>query len=159
MRIRELYENDQEHRAELNRTGFWGKRGAGCLFQATDTGRICIAHRSQYVEQPGTWGTWGGAIDGSESPESAAKREVREEAGYEVELEGLLPMYVFKHHSGFTYYNFLAVIETEFIPKLDRETQGFVWTEYGEWPSPLHPGLKLLLADPASAALMQKYSK
>lgn len=159
MRIRELYENDQEHRAELNRTGFWGKRGAGCLFQAIDTGKICIAHRSQYVEQPGTWGTWGGAIDGGESPESAVKREVREEAGYEGKIEELLPMYVFKHPSGFIYYNFLALVPSEFIPKLDWETQRFAWVEYGNWPYPLHPGLKLLLADPASAALMKKYSK
>ena len=58
-----IIENDSEHRAELNRTGFWGKQGAGCIILAKDTGRICLPHRSQYVEQPGTWGTWGGAID------------------------------------------------------------------------------------------------
>ena len=158
MKIREIYENDSEHRAALQKTGFWGKRGAGCLFQAIDTGRICIAHRSQYVEESGTWGTWGGAIDGSETPENAAKREVREEAGYSGKMK-LLPMYIFKHPSGFTYYNFLALVETEFKPVLDWETQGYAWVEYGQWPNPMHPGLKLLLADGASSELMKKYSK
>lgn len=150
--------NDADHGAQLKKTGFWGRRGAGCLFQALDTGRICIAHRSAYVEQPGTWGTWGGAIDGDESPENAARREVREEAGYTGKMK-LLPMYVFKHSSGFIYYNFLALVATEFKPKLDWESQGYVWTEFGSWPSPLHPGLKLLLNDSASVNLLQRYSK
>ena len=48
---------------------------------ALDTGRILLPHRSQAVEQPGTWGTWGGAIDGKEQPKTAALRELREEAG------------------------------------------------------------------------------
>jgi 8-oxo-dGTP pyrophosphatase MutT (NUDIX family) len=79
MKIKEI-DNDSEHREQLAKTGFRGRRGAGCLFQAQDTGKICIAHRSNYVEQPSTWGSWGGAIDGNESPETAARREVREEA-------------------------------------------------------------------------------
>lgn len=157
MKIKEI-DNDNDHREQLKKTGFWGHRGAGCLFQALDSGKICIAHRSDYVEQPGTWGTWGGAIDGNESPETAARREVREEAGYNGKMK-LLPMYVFKHSSGFTYYNFLALVDSEFTPKLDWESQGYAWVEYGDWPTPLHPGLKLLLADPASISLLQKYSK
>lgn len=157
MKIREI-DNDLEHGKQLKKTGFWGRRGAGCLFQALDTGRICIAHRSKYVEQPDTWGTWGGAIDDNETPESAARREAHEEAGYSGEMK-LLPMFVFKHESGFTYYNFLALVKNEFKPNLDWESQGYVWSEYGDWPSPLHPGLKLLLADPDSARLLQKYSK
>lgn len=157
MKIKEI-SNDREHQAQLQKTGFWGRRGAGCLFQALDTGRICIAHRSAYVEQPGTWGTWGGAIDSGESPESAARREVSEEAGYTGKMK-LLPMYVFKHPSGFIYYNFLALVATEFKPKLDWETQDYVWTKFGDWPSPLHPGLKLLLSDAASVKLLQKYSR
>jgi hypothetical protein len=64
-----LIENDSEHRDALKQTGFWGRQGAGCIFLALDTERLCIAHRSRKVEQPGTWGTWGGAIDSFESPE------------------------------------------------------------------------------------------
>lgn len=158
MKIRELFEDDAEHREQLKTTGFWGKRGAGCLFLAIDTGRICIAHRSQYVEQPGTWGTWGGAIDRDESPESAAMREVREEAGYDGQFK-LIPLYVFEHSSGFKYYNYLALVEQEFEPKLNWETQGYSWVNFGEWPSPLHFGLKLVLDDSASMATIKRYIK
>ena len=155
----EVYENsDEEHHAELKKTGFWGKRGAGCLFFAMDTRRLCIAHRSDEVEQPGTWGTWGGAIDRNESPEQAVTREAREEAGYAGKLE-LEPLFVFKHSSGFTYYNFLAVVEREFKPHLDWESQGFVWTTFGKWPTPLHPGLALLLKDPGSVATIKNLVK
>lgn len=151
-----LKENDAEHRRELERTGFWGKQGAGCIILAKDTKRICLPHRSSYVEQPDTWGTWGGAIDSGEDPKVSAIRELREEAGYNGKLE-LIPLYVFKHPSGFTYYNFLALVEEEFAPKLDWETQGYRWVKYGDWPHPLHNGLKLLLGDPESRKTISKY--
>lgn len=153
-----ILENDEEHREQLKKTGFWGKQGAGCLFLAIDTGRICIAHRSRSVEQPGTWGTWGGAIDSGEDPKSALAREVREEAGYNGKMK-LVPLYVFKHSSGFTYYNYLALVETEFTPVMDWETQGFKWVNYGKWPKPLHQGLELLLNDPKSIKTIQKFAK
>lgn len=153
---RSLEENDDDHRQQLQKTGFWGRRGAGCLFLARDTKRICIAHRSEHVEQPGTWGTWGGAIDGDESPEVAVQREAHEEAGYSGAMK-LVPLYVFKHSSGFTYYNYLAVIESEFTPQLDWETQGYKWITYPRWPQPLHMGMKLLLADPTSVATIEQY--
>lgn len=144
MRLSQLFENDTEHKQALKDTGFWGKRGAGCLFYAKSTGRYLIAHRSNEVEQPGTWGTWGGAIDSGESPEEAVKREAREEAGYSGKVE-LKPLWVFKHSSGFKYFNFLAIVDDEFKPKLDWETQGYKWTKGGAWPSPLHPGMIELL--------------
>lgn len=117
MKLLDLLENDNEHAKALRQTGFWGKAGAGCVIIAKDTGRICMPKRSRMVEQPGTWGTWGGAIDGHEDPKEAAEREVREEAGYSGELE-LIPIFVFKKDS-FRYYNFLAVVEKEFTPRFE----------------------------------------
>lgn len=157
MRVYDFYENDEEHRQALNKTGFWGRQGAGCIIMAKDTKRFCIAHRSKYVEQPNTWGTWGGAIDSGEDPKVAAAREVKEEAGYHGSMH-LIPLYVFKHESGFTYYNFLAIVESEFEPSLDWETQGFEWVNFGDWPSPMHPGLQRLLSDPASIRTLEKAS-
>ena len=153
-----LTESDEEHRAALNQTGFWGKQGAGCLFLAKDTGRICIAHRSQAVEQPGTWGTWGGAIDSGEDPVKAVRREVKEESGYTGRLD-LIPLFIFSHPSGFKYYNFLALVDKEFTPITDWETQNSDWFDYGHWPKPLHPGLVTLLSDSASTAIIQKYAR
>jgi len=158
MRLREIItEDDAEHDQALKQTGFWGKRAAGCIFLAHDTGKICIAHRSSQVEQPGTWGTWGGAIDAKEDPAAAVKREVHEEAGYNGPME-LIPLYVFFHASGFRYYNFLAVVPHEFKPVLDWESQGSAWVEVGKWPTPLHPGLAKLLSDPKSAAVIRHYA-
>lgn len=150
--------NDTEHAAELERTGFWGKRGAGSLVLSLKTRRILIAHRSQYVEQPGTWGTWGGAIDPKEQPEQAARRELVEEAGIH-NIRRMIPLFVFKHHSGFQYHNFLALTDEEETPKLDWESQGFRWVEFGDWPHPMHPGLIALLDDRKSVQIIENLTR
>lgn len=162
MLLQELFQNkiqeaDLEHKQELSKTGFWGKSGAGCLFLAKNTGRICIAHRSTDVQEPGTWGTWGGAIDKNESPEQAVAREIKEETGYSGAFE-LVPLFVFKHDTGFVYYNFLAIVDEEFTPQMNWETQGFDWAKFGDWPSPIHPGLRSLLNDSASNKIIRNYA-
>lgn len=142
---KDITENDDsEHRRELAKTGFWGKRAAGSILYARETGRFCLAHRSEYVQEPSTWGMWGGAIDSDEDPTDAAIRELEEETGYSdsVQLEHL---WTFEHSSGFTYTNFVAIVEDEFRPRMDWETQGFRWFEYGDWPKPLHPGVVTML--------------
>jgi 8-oxo-dGTP pyrophosphatase MutT (NUDIX family) len=150
--------NRIEHGHYLEKTGFWGKRGAGCLFLAKDTKRICISHRSGSVLEPNTWGTWGGAIDSSETPEESVKREAYEEAGYKGDFE-LIPLFVFKSPSGFQYHNFLFVVDSEFTPLLNWETQGFSWIEYPNWPSPLHPGMVALLNDPDSVSTIENMTE
>lgn len=138
-----LYENDAVHQKTLNDTGFWGKRGAGCIFLAADTKRICLPLRSRSVEQPNTWGVWGGALDGDEDPEEAVKREAQEETGHRGTVQ-LIPLHVFSKGT-FKYYNFLAIVPHEFSPQLNWETANFVWTTFGKWPSPLHFGLESLI--------------
>lgn len=145
--------DDAVHREALKTTGFWGRQGAGCIFKARSTGRVLIAHRSQDVEQPGTWGTWGGAIDSGESPLDAARREVREEAGYHGAFE-IEPLLVFRS-GDFRYSNFLVEVEDEFEPVLNWESQGSQWCEIGQWPSPLHFGLQALLSDSASMRTLE----
>jgi 8-oxo-dGTP pyrophosphatase MutT (NUDIX family) len=140
-------DKEPAHFKALQKTGFWGEQGAGCLFYARDTGRLLVAHRSLEVREPGTWGTWGGAIDRAEEPSEAVEREIYEEAGYTGEVK-LHPIWTFKHASGFQYHNFLAVVPHEFEPKLNWETQGSEWVSPGRWPSPLHPGLSGLVERP-----------
>ena len=166
MLISQLFENDREHHSVMQQTGFWGNKGSGCIFFAQDTKRFLIAHRSDNpvpynVQEPGTWGSWGGAIDANENPEEAAIREAEEECGYNGEIH-MLPMYVFDAVKNgrivFKYYNYLAVIPNEFIPRLNWESQGYKWCEFGQWPSPLHFGLRKLFEDSNSYSLMRKLS-
>ena len=140
-----LQENDEEHSAALTKTGFWGKRGAGVIFLAKDTGRYLLALRSDEVQEPNTWGTWGGAIDSNEESEKAAHREATEETGYNGPIE-LKFLWQFKHSaSGFTYDNYLAIVPEEFEPDLNWESDNFEWFEKGKWPRRQHPGLKALI--------------
>jgi 8-oxo-dGTP pyrophosphatase MutT (NUDIX family) len=143
MRFRRWLEDDRLHSQALNDTGFWGRAGAGAVIIARDTGRILLPHRSRSVEQPGTWGVWGGAIDPGEDPELAARREVEEEAGA-TQVQEMIPLHVFRK-GDFRYHNFLAIVPGEFAPRLNWETQGYKWVDYGDWPRPLHFGLESLI--------------
>lgn len=159
MNLRDLFPvsegmDDHLHRDALRKTGFWGSQGAGCLFMARSTGRFLVAHRSAHVQEPNTWGTWGGAIDRDEDPVEAVKREAHEETGFTGQIT-IEPLFVFKKDK-FRYSNFLCIVDEEFTPRLDWENQGFEWCEYGEWPKPLHFGLVSLLNDSASASTMQR---
>jgi len=155
MNFKRWMENDEDHAVALRNTGFWGSQGAGSIVLSKNTGRILLAHRSANVQEPNTWGVWGGAIDSSEDPNEAAKRELEEEAGYHGGIT-MTPLSVF-HKGDFKYHNFLAVVEEEFTPRLNWETQGYVWTTLDALPSPLHFGLKWVLSQ--DKAKIDKLSK
>lgn len=138
---------DDAHHEALKQTGFWGKRAAGCIFIAASTGRVLLAHRSDEVQEPNTWGTWGGACDEGHSPKATVLKEIREETGYlgKVKLTKLA-----EFRSGtFRYQNYAAVVAQEFDPILNWENKGCKWIKFGKWPKPLHPGMKFLLAESA----------
>lgn len=158
MKLSDLFENAEDnhaaHSKALQNTGFWGSKGAGCIFLAKDTGKLLISHRSEAVQEPNTFGTWGGAIDSKEDPVEALKREIHEETGFtgNVEVE---PLYVFKK-GDFAYYNYLVIVDHEFKPKLDWENQGYIWCTLDTLPSPLHFGLAGLLRDTHSLEIIKK---
>jgi len=158
MKVKELIvDNNQNHRRELERTGFWGRAAAGSILIASDTGRVCLAHRSPDVQEPNTWGMWGGAMDSKETPEQTAQRELHEETRYSGQVK-FIPLWTFEHHSGFRYYNFAAIIEAEFRPRMDWETQGYLWFDLNDgqsWPTPLHPGVATLLSRPDVIAKLE----
>lgn len=149
-------EQEDDDFAAFRKHGNYGAVGAaGSIFLARDTKRILLAHRSKDVLEPGQWGTWGGAKKYGETAEEAARREAREEAGFAGAVE-MIPLFVAHGRDDWTYSNFLAVIDREFKPVLNWETQGFRWCRYGHWPHPLHKGLAALLSDPASKATIEK---
>jgi 8-oxo-dGTP pyrophosphatase MutT (NUDIX family)/spore germination cell wall hydrolase CwlJ-like protein len=125
-------------------TKYWGEEAAGCIFVAKDTGRILLAHRSAKVEfEPNTWATWGGKIDNGESPKDAVEREIEEETGFNGKYKISL-LYVYKD-GDFSYHNYLIAVPFEFQPELNWENNNAAWVEYGDWPTPLHFGLKALI--------------
>ena len=67
----------------------------------------------------------------------------------------MVPLFVFKKGT-FRYSNFLGIIKDEFTPHLNWESESFKWCEFGKWPSPLHFGVKAILADPHSVQIMKQ---
>ena len=135
-----------EHAISTDETGkFWGNTGAGGLFYCTKTNRFLVSHRSAIVNEPHTWGTWGGAIDDDETPVEAVKREVTEETKFKGKYK-LVPSFIFKS-SNFRYHNFIIIVNKEFIPTLQWESKGYAWLKIDEFPKgdDLHPGLRAWL--------------
>jgi len=128
---------------------FWGHAGAGGVFYCTSTKKYLLSFRSAHVNEPHTWGVWGGAIDGEETPLQAIKREIEEETAYKGKYK-LIPSYVYKK-GDFQYHNYIVVVENEFKPKLCWETEKFGWFALDEFPKPLHFGLKALIPSLAKA--------
>jgi len=143
---------------------FWGNEGAGLLVISASTGRILVPLRSRWVMEPLTWGVIGGKIDyedeGEEAddpdPEAAAVREFIEETGYQGLIE-VTPAFVYEHENEdgdvvFTYYNFIGVVEDEFVPQENWETERFAWMALDQLLEiePKHYGLQALLDDEES---------
>lgn len=157
LRILQFISSETEQ-TKLLQTETWDKQAAGCLFFAQNSNRFLIAQRSKMVDEPGTWSTWGGAIDINESPRQTVKRELLEETGYSGKLD-IIPLLVFnirrQNKLIARYHNFLAVVTDEFKPKLNWETQNYKWVKFGQWPQPMHYGLTALLKDRHSLNIIQ----
>jgi 8-oxo-dGTP pyrophosphatase MutT (NUDIX family) len=153
------HDHDEIHDEVLQQTGYWGKKGAGCLLVSMKTGRILIPKRSSLVLEPGTWGVFGGAIDPDENEKQAVCREVHEEAGRKIDPSSLNVLYTFTDESkGFKYTTYVGTVEDEFLPILNWESSDAHWFEFGNWPSPLHYGLKEILTDKTALAILEKIS-
>jgi len=139
----------------LANTDYWKKRGAGCIVMARSTNRFLFPLRSSEVSDPNTWGTWGGSVDGSDEPSATVRRELHEEADYHGLLD-LYPLLTFRDPDrGSVYQNYLAIVPEEFEPRLNWETAATIWTEFGNWPTPAHPGLEMLLCDAPSLSTIR----
>jgi 8-oxo-dGTP pyrophosphatase MutT (NUDIX family) len=141
-----------------NVEGFWGDKGAGILLFAADTKKFLVLKRASWVNEPGTWGLAGGAIDDpKESPRSAAQREAQEELG-STDIQKLIPASVYTSPKGtFKFHNFIGVVPAEFSPNLDdEENDGFKWVSLEQLHKlpKKHFGLSGLLQN--SESLLQK---
>ena len=122
---------------------FWGTQGAGVLVYCPSTRRFLLGYRSAYVNEPHTWGLFGGAIDANEDPKEAAMRELEEEIKFQGRIK-LLNLDVFQKQN-FKFHNFLGIVQHEFDAVLDWENEDAQWFELNEFPEPLHFGLARLV--------------
>lgn len=111
--------------------------GAGVLFICTDTRRMLFVKRSPECDEPGTWCCLGGGVDPGETIEQGLRREVREEAGYTQDFTPVL--FDVSRQPGFTYHNFYAFVDKEFVPVLNDEHTAYKWCD--KLPKPCHPKL------------------
>lgn len=133
-----------------------GSEIASCLVLARSTGRLLMVQRSPNVPEPMTWGTVGGKVNDFETPAKALKRSMQEDTGY-TGMFHLFPLVSYKHHYGFMCYNFLVVVEDEFVVRLGYETHNFTWTEFGTWPTKKSSILTGILAHPKNLQTVRSH--
>ena len=119
---------------------------SGCIFLSIDTGRVMLQQRSGAVNHPRTWGFFGGKSEENERPIETLYREMEEEIGLVPDIKKVIPINKFTSpNKRFIYHSFVVTVQDEFIPVLNNESDGYCWVKIGNWPRPLHPGVKAQL--------------
>lgn len=101
---------------------------AGVLPISKATGRLLPNMRSAAVgagRSAGQFSTWGGALDEGETPQQAAIRELKEEAGYSGPMQ-LIPGFVFRNDK-YEYHNFIGIVPNEFNASTNWESGTTNW--------------------------------
>lgn len=111
---------------------------AGVVLKAP-TGRWLFLKRSAAGDHAGTWAFPGGKIEGGESPEQAAKRELAEETGHHTSNVEFI------HQNADGSFHTFAAVSDEFEPDLNNEHDDHIWALITEPPQPLHPGVQAML--------------
>jgi len=118
---------------------------SGALIYSIVTKRFLFLHRAK-GKQNNLWGLVGGTNEKTETPWVALKREISEEIG-ECKILKALPLEIFvSNDNQFLFHTYLCLCESEFIPSLNDEHNGYAWVSLGKWPKPLHHGLKNTLS-------------
>tara|TARA_B100000524_G_scaffold343795_1_gene240283 strand:+ start:407 stop:844 length:438 start_codon:yes stop_codon:yes gene_type:complete len=128
---------------------------SGALFYTLDTQRFLFLHRTQ-SRQADVWGLVGGTNESEEIPYQALIREIKEEIGDCPSIVKSIPLETFvSNDEKFNFHTYLCVVESEFIPKLNGEHNGYAWVSFGKWPKPLHQGLRNTLQSKSNLTKLQ----
>ena len=128
---------------------------SGALFYTLDTNRFLLLHRTQ-SKQYDVWGLVGGTNESCETPFEGLRREIQEEIGIIPEIKKTIPLETFvSNDDHFQFHTYLCVVESEFIPMLNNEHDGYAWVSFGKWPKPLHTGLSNTLRSKTNQQKLQ----
>lgn len=116
-------------------------KAAGVMVRAPDGDLLFTKRSPDAHDHPGEWDFPGGGIEGSETPEEAAVREMAEEIGLNIEPEFLGDLVGVEGE--FNTYVFQA--SHKMTPKLNNEHDEYIWASPDMPPSPLHPGVAATL--------------
>jgi 8-oxo-dGTP pyrophosphatase MutT (NUDIX family) len=118
--------------------------GAGALVVSEDTGRCLLGLRSARVHSPGEWGIFGGYMEPKHrGPAHCAHKERVQETGYKGPIAFIQRA---PYRKGpFTFHNFIAIVPTEFEPRLNWEHDEARWFNPILLPNPLHVGVAKLI--------------
>lgn len=115
---------------------------SGALFYSLNSKRFLLLHRAQ-SKQKNVWGLVGGTNGKDELPWPALEREINEEIGSLPKILKTIPLETFvSTDEKFSFHTYLVVVRDEFLPKLNKEHNGYAWVSFGKWPKPLHMGLR-----------------
>lgn len=126
---------------------------ASYIVLARETGRMLLSNRSDFVQEPGTWGAWSVAIDAEDDPGPSVLRELQAEVGLS-QAAVLHPLFVNEQGTS-RLHNYLVIVDQEFEPELSWESQGSSWVNLESLPQNLHTGLQAVFADQASLSVIQ----
>jgi 8-oxo-dGTP pyrophosphatase MutT (NUDIX family) len=115
---------------------------SGALFYAKSTRRFLLLQKA-HGKHEGTWGLVGGTNVIGETPWQGLQREITEEIGSLPDIKKTIPLETFvSNDTVFNFHTYLCVVDTEFIPVLSDEHQGWAWAVIDRAPKPLHQGLR-----------------
>ena len=128
---------------------------SGALFYSTSTKRFLLLQRTDFKTR-GMWGLVGGRARYTESAFEGLKREITEEVGISPKFKKVITLEMFTSNDQKFYFNtFVIAIESEFIPKLNKEHSGYCWCNFECWPKNLHAGLRNTLNNKAIKGKLQ----
>lgn len=134
------------------------RKAAGALIHAKAEDTWLFILRSEYVDNPFTWGLPGGHGSFSESYLDIAIRETKEETGYDLSETPSQLIYIHRSDLPTTIYKtFAFCIETQFKPLLDWENADYKWCKLDEFPTPMHWGIDAMLNSDLSGEILHKW--
>lgn len=125
-------------------------KAAGAIFLERRNKKILLNFRSQRVSEGSTFGFFGGKIHDNEEILEGLTREIQEEVGFIPKYRKIYPIDVYCSPDGyFRYYSYVIIVDREFIPKINTESDGYMWCRMNKFPKQLHNGARAILENPS----------